>query len=135
MPPLAEGPRSIGEHLIADYDQIRDAIEEVFPVFQAYNSRIRVPGGFHLTSTARERIWRTPTGRANFLVFKGLDEDPDGVSGDILWLTTVRSHDQHNTTVYSLSDRYRGISGQRDIVILNPHEIEARGLSVRLKTS
>ncbi|MGO9544782.1 MAG: FdhF/YdeP family oxidoreductase [Rhodomicrobium sp.] len=117
------------EHMIADYDRIRDAIEDVFPIFQAYNARIRVPGGFHLTSTARERIWRTPSGRANFLVFEGLDEEPDSVSGDILWLTTVRSHDQYNTTVYSLSDRYRGISGQRDIVFLNWHEIEARGLS------
>jgi molybdopterin-dependent oxidoreductase alpha subunit len=116
------------EEMIADYDLIRDAIEDVFPIFQAYNARIRVPGGFHLTSTARERIWATPSGRANFLVFKGLEEDPGESGPDALWLTTVRSHDQYNTTVYSLSDRYRGISGQRDIVFLNPREIEARGL-------
>ena len=67
---------------VADYDLIRDAIEDVFPIFQAYNARIRIPGGFHLTSTARERIWMTPSGKANFLVFDGLGEDPrSGRSG------------------------------------------------------
>ena len=51
------------EGLVADYDRIRDAIEAVFPIFQDYNARIRVPGGFHLTSTARERIWTTTVGQ------------------------------------------------------------------------
>ncbi len=64
------------DDLVADYDRIRDAIEAVFPIFQGYNARIRVPGGFHLTSTARERIWATPSGKANFLIFEGLGEDP-----------------------------------------------------------
>jgi molybdopterin-dependent oxidoreductase alpha subunit len=116
------------EQMIGDYDLIRDAIEDVFPIFQAFNARIRIPGGFHLTSSARERIWATPSGRANFIVFKGMEEDPSEAGPDALWLTTVRSHDQYNTTLYSLSDRYRGIAGQRDIVFLNPREIEARGL-------
>src|SRR5258706_4129083 len=116
------------EQMVGDYDLIRDAIEDVFPIFQAFNARIRVPGGFHLTSSARERIWATHSGRANFIVFKGMEEDPSEAGPDALWLTTVRSHDQYNTTLYSLSDRYRGIAGQRDIVFLNPREIEARGL-------
>jgi molybdopterin-dependent oxidoreductase alpha subunit len=116
------------EDFIADYDRIRDAIEDVFPIFQGYNARIRVPGGFHLTSTARERIWMTASGRANFLVLKGLNEDPQEAD-DILWLTTIRSHDQYNTTIYSSSDRYRGIFGQRDILLLNDREIAKRGLS------
>lgn len=117
------------EELIGDYDRIRDAIEDIFPIFQAYNARIRVPGGFHLTSTARERIWMTPTGRANFLVFEGIDEDPQRQDDTVLWLTTIRSHDQYNTTIYSYSDRYRGVFGQRDIVLLNEREIEKRGLA------
>lgn len=117
------------EDFAGDYDRIRDAIEDVFPIFQGYNARIRVPGGFHLTSTARERIWMTSTGRANFLVFKGIDEDPQQTDDTILWLTTIRSHDQYNTTIYSYSDRYRGIFGQRDVVLLNANEMSRRGLS------
>jgi len=116
------------EDLVADYDRIRDAIEGVFPIFEAYNARIRVPGGFHLGSTARERIWATPSGKANFAVFEGLDEDPWHGDEDGLWLTTMRSHDQYNTTIYSLSDRYRGVFGQRDVVFLNAQEIARRGL-------
>jgi molybdopterin-dependent oxidoreductase alpha subunit len=116
------------ESLVANYDRIRDAIEVVFPSFQAYNERIRAPGGFHLGSTARQRIWATATGRANFLVFDGLDEDPCHGNPDALWLTTMRSHDQYNTTLYSHSDRYRGVFGQRDVVFINRRELEKRGL-------
>ncbi|HEY6633798.1 MAG TPA: FdhF/YdeP family oxidoreductase [Rhizobiaceae bacterium] len=124
------GQRSVvdWESLVGDYDLIRDAIEDVFPIFQGYNARIRVPGGFHLTSLPRERIWATPSGKANFLVFGGLGEDPEEDDPDVLWLTTVRSHDQYNTTLYSLSDRYRGVFGQRDVLFLNPEEIARRGL-------
>ena len=113
---------------VANYDLIRDAIEDVFPIFQAYNARVRIPGGFHLTSMARERIWMTPSGKANFLVFDDLGEEPEAADPDLLWLTTVRSHDQYNTTIYSLSDRYRGVYGQRDVLFINPREMEKRGL-------
>ncbi|PZU91010.1 MAG: formate dehydrogenase [Chelatococcus sp.] len=125
------GARSVvdWEGLVADYDRIRDDIEAVFPIFQGYNARIRVPGGFHLTSTARERIWATPTGKANFLVYDGLCEDPDPHDAAVLWLTSVRSHDQYNTTLYSLSDRYRGVFGRRDVVFLSAEEIAKRGFS------
>lgn len=115
------------EALTADYALIRQDIEAVFPIFQGYNERIKAPGGFHLTSTARERIWATPSGKANFIVCEGLCEDP-GVSGHPLWLTTVRSHDQYNTTLYSLSDRYRGVHGARDVIFLGEKEMEKRGL-------
>jgi anaerobic selenocysteine-containing dehydrogenase len=101
----------------------------VFPIFQGYNARIRVPGGFHLTSTARERIWATPSGKANFLIFDGLGEDPPQNDPEALWLTTVRSHDQYNSTLYSMSDRYRGVYGQRDVVFLNEREMKRRGLA------
>ncbi|GEP60325.1 FdhF/YdeP family oxidoreductase [Reyranella soli] len=129
MARAALGSRTVvdWEALVADYDRIRSAIEDVFPIFGNYNARIRVPGGFHLTSSARERVWNTPTGKANFLVFPGLGEDPDQHDPDVLWLTSVRSHDQYNTTLYSLSDRYRGVWGQRDVVFLSAEEIEKRG--------
>jgi molybdopterin-dependent oxidoreductase alpha subunit len=114
---------------VADYDRIREAIEAVLPIFEAYNARVRMPGGFHLVSTARERVWATPSGKANFLVFDGLGEDPSSDDPETLWLSTIRSHDQYNTTLYSLSDRYRGVYGQRDIVFLNQFEMEKRGLA------
>jgi molybdopterin-dependent oxidoreductase alpha subunit len=125
---LGKNSRVPWEQMIANYDRIRDAIEIVFPIFQAYNERIRVPGGFHLVSSARERVWDTSTGRANFLVFKGLNEDPFQDDPDALWLTTMRSHDQYNTTLYSHSDRYRGVFGQRDVVFMNQRELQKRGL-------
>ncbi|MFM0468705.1 FdhF/YdeP family oxidoreductase [Paraburkholderia strydomiana] len=125
---LGSGSHVDWEHLVASYDRIREKIEIVYPMFQAYNERIRMPGGFHLASTARERVWATPNGRANFLVFKGLDEDPAHHDPDALWLTTMRSHDQYNTTLYSHSDRYRGVFGQRDVVFMNPRELRKRNL-------
>ncbi|MCS0494672.1 FdhF/YdeP family oxidoreductase [Ancylobacter sp. MQZ15Z-1] len=117
------------ERLVGDYALIRDDIEAVFPIFEGYNARIARPGGFHLASPARERIWATPSGKANLLVCEGLCEDPAMTDPEALWLTSVRSHDQYNTTLYSLSDRYRGVYGQRDVLFLNPAEIERRGLA------
>jgi len=114
--------------LVANYDLIRDAIEDVFPIFKEYNARIRNPGGFHLVSTARERTWATASGKANFLIFGGLGEDTNVRDPNALWLSTIRSHDQYNTTLYSMSDRYRGVYGQRDIVFLNEFEMVKRGL-------
>lgn len=116
------------EGLVSDYDRIRDAIEDVFPIFQSYNDRIRVPGGFHLVSSARERKWETPSGKAHFLVYDGLNEYLPNDNVEALWLSTIRSHDQYNTTIYSNSDRYRGVYGQRDVVFLNKSELEKRGL-------
>jgi molybdopterin-dependent oxidoreductase alpha subunit len=113
---------------VANYDRIRDAIEDVFPIFQGYNARIRVPGGFHLVSNARERIWATASGKANFLIFEGLGEDLHNGDPEILWLATIRSHDQYNTTLYSMSDRYGGVYGQRDVVFLNQSEMDKRDL-------
>src|SRR5277367_1410744 len=117
------------EWLVGDYSRIRDKIEAVFPIFQGFNARIKVPGGFHLANTARERIWKTPNGRANFIVFPGLDEDEHQDNPDALWLSTIRSHDQYNTTIYTNSDRYRGVFNQRDVLFLNDAEIRKRGLA------
>jgi anaerobic selenocysteine-containing dehydrogenase len=113
--------------LVANYDRIREKIEVVYPAFANYNERIREPGGFRLFVGASERKWLTPDGKAHFLVGKGLDEDPL-LSADHLTLTTIRSHDQYNTTIYSLNDRYRGISGRRDVVFIHAQDLAARGL-------
>lgn len=114
--------------LVEDYSRIRDLIEQVFPMFQGYNARIKIPGGFHLTNSARERIWNTPTGKANFIIKADLDEDDFRLGDGVLLLTTMRSHDQYNTTLYSNSDRYRGIYDQRDVLFLSEAEMKKRGL-------
>src|ERR1700726_5221107 len=84
--------------LISDYGKIRDCIEAVFPAFADFNARIKEPGGFRLHVAASEREWLTPTKKANFLVYPGVDEDPRVVDRNALTPTTIRSHDQYNTT-------------------------------------
>jgi anaerobic selenocysteine-containing dehydrogenase len=100
----------------------------VFPAFKNYNERIRTPGGFRLFNAASERQWLTPEKRARFIVARGVDDDLIHAGEGVLALTTVRSHDQYNTTIYSLNDRYRGVSGRRDVVFVNPQDLAARGL-------
>src|SRR6202040_3863088 len=112
-----------------DYNRIRDKIEEVFPdLFADFNKRVRQPGGFHLTNPPRQRVWNTATGRAHFLVFPGVDEDPPVSDPAMLRLATLRSHDQHNTTIYGLDDRYRGVFGGRMVVFMNEADMRARGI-------
>ncbi len=113
--------------LIADYDRIRDAIEAVFPDFRDFNARVRRKGGFRLTVGASERIWNTPSGKAHFLV-QPLRPTSHHKEGGLL-LTTIRSHDQYNTTIYGMNDRYRGITGRRDVIFANADDLADRGLS------
>ncbi len=115
--------------LIADYDRIRDAIEGVFPDFKDYNARIRTPGGFRLPLPPTERKWTTASGKAEFLIFDGLEEDPVLADSTVLKLATIRSHDQYNTTIYGLNDRYRGVFGRRDVLFANEADLTARGLA------
>ncbi|MEJ0019804.1 MAG: FdhF/YdeP family oxidoreductase [Acetobacteraceae bacterium] len=126
------------QELAGNYDLIRDAIEKVFPIFQGYNARISHPGGFYLASLARERIWATPSGKAEFVCYPGLTEDANANDPAALRLTTMRSHDQYNTTLYSLSDRYRGVFGLRQVVFVNPRDTARLGLAggdlVRIET-
>lgn len=125
------GARSVAdwELLVSDYSLIRDRIEQVFPDFVGYNERIREPGGFQLPNSAQQRIWKTATGRANFAVFPGLEEDDETEDRAVLRLTTLRSHDQYNTTIYGLDDRYRGVFGRRDVLFMNAADLERLGLS------
>jgi molybdopterin-dependent oxidoreductase alpha subunit len=115
--------------LIGNYDLIRDKIEVVFPeLFRAFNEKIREPGGFRLYNSASERVWKTATGKANFIPFRGLEEDEPAADPLNLRLTTMRSHDQYNTTIYGLNDRYRSVFGRRDVVFLNAADIRRAGL-------
>jgi molybdopterin-dependent oxidoreductase alpha subunit len=111
--------------LIDDYDRIRDHIEHVVPGFTQYNRRVRQPGGFYLPNGPREGTFTTSSGRARFTVH-GIPEHhlDDGK----LLLTTLRSHDQFNTTIYGEDDRYRGIFGGRRVVFLNVEDMRARGI-------
>jgi anaerobic selenocysteine-containing dehydrogenase len=113
--------------MIADYDRIRTGIEAVFPDFLDFNNRIRTPGGFRLPLPATERIWRTESGKAQFIPFGTLAGHGAG-NRDTLTLTTIRSHDQYNTTIYDLGDRYRGVFGRRDIIFMNEQDLADRGL-------
>jgi molybdopterin-dependent oxidoreductase alpha subunit len=117
--------------LAADYGRIRDKIEEVFPdQFGDYNGRIAQPGGFRLPNGASERVWHTPTGKANFLFNPELrDQNDDAPERPHLQLMTLRSHDQFNTTVYSNNDRYRGVSGERMVAFMNQEDMADLGLS------
>jgi len=113
-----------------NYDLIRDKMEQVFPdLFTHFNSRIREPGGFRLPNGASERVWRTSTGKAQFIVFRGVDENPVVPHPEMLRLATLRSHDQYNTTIYSMNDRYRGVYGTRTVVFMNKDDMAARGIS------
>ncbi|WP_395719400.1 FdhF/YdeP family oxidoreductase [Prosthecobacter sp.] len=109
-----------------DYDLIRDRIERVVPGFEDFNQRVRKPGGFYLPNNARDLKWDTATGKANFATHPLSCVQP---AEDQLVLQTFRSHDQFNTTVYGLNDRYRGIGNERRVVFMNPQDMKKRGLS------
>ncbi len=108
-----------------DYRTIRDSISRVVTGFENYEDKINDPGGFVLPHGARAREWNTPTGKAQFgtheLVYPQVPE------GRLL-LQTLRSHDQFNTTIYGLDDRYRGIENGRRVVFVNPDDLLAQGL-------
>jgi anaerobic selenocysteine-containing dehydrogenase len=100
----------------------------VFPQFERYNDRVQEPGGFRLFNAAAARQWNTPDGRARFIAHRSVASDPRADRNDALILATIRSHDQYNTTLYGFNDRYRGITGRRDIVFVNERDLAARGL-------
>ena len=109
-----------------DYDFIRARIERVVPGFENYNARVRLPEGFYLPNAARVRQWKTPNGKANFGVHK---IEPLALQNDELLMMTVRSHDQFNTTIYGMDDRYRGVYNERRVIFMNARDLKARGLS------
>ncbi|MEU9038780.1 FdhF/YdeP family oxidoreductase [Streptomyces sp. NPDC048352] len=115
------------EEFEKDYGAIRDRIARVVPGFEDFNARAARPGGFRLPHAPRdERRFPTKTGKANFTAAPV--EYPHLPPGRLL-LQTLRSHDQYNTTIYGLDDRYRGITGGRRIVMVNPEDAAALGLA------
>lgn len=114
---------------IEDYDLIRDKIAEVYPeIFSGFSERIKDLDGFHLDVPPRRLVWPTPNGKANFLLFPGLDVNAPVADPSMLRLATVRSHDQFNTTVYSYNDRYRGVHNDRMVLFMNAEDRAERGL-------
>ena len=114
--------------LVADYGRIRDLIADTIPGFKDFNEKIKHPGGFYLGNSAGARRWNTPSGRANFrpnILPKDLIHERTHATGRVpdLIMQSMRSHDQYNTTIYGLDDRYRGVKGQRDVLFVNEADI------------
>ncbi len=114
------------EWYIEDYDRIRDTMEEALDGFEDFNRRVRLPLGFRIKQPARELVFLTPSGRAEFSTAPLPDVVP---APGTLALGTMRSHDQWNTTIYSDNDRYRGIKNLRTLVFMNKDDMRERGLS------
>jgi molybdopterin-dependent oxidoreductase alpha subunit len=117
-----------------NYALLRDSIEQVFDDFFDYNLRIAKPGGFHLKIASRERVWKTASGKAQFLVNAVELDTPihrarQQYGERLMVLMTTRSHDQYNTTIYAMDDRYRGVFGQRRVVFINKDDLAMLGFA------
>lgn len=112
--------------LVKDYDQIRNKIEATINGFDNYNSRVRQKGGFYLPNNARDKNFSpTKTGKANFTI----NQISDVVLEENQFIMmTIRTHDQYNTTIYGLDDRYRGVLNERRVVFMNPNDMKNQNL-------
>ncbi|MET0517376.1 MAG: FdhF/YdeP family oxidoreductase [Burkholderiaceae bacterium] len=129
------GPRPVDWlKMAADYSLIRDAIAQSIEGFEDFNQRVSVRGGFHLDVASRRRVWRTPSAKAQFFVAP-IDQDSPihraraQYGKRLMVLMTTRSHDQYNTTIYGLDDRYRGVFGQRRVVFVNREDMAMLGFA------
>ena len=123
-------PRLSWDDWQADYSRIRDLIANTFPdEFHDMNARMNQPGGFYRGNAARERIWKTDSGKAEFTDPDTLNSCGIGDAEGRFHLVTLRSNDQFNTTIYGHDDRLRGLKGSRMIVLMRPEDIVAQGLS------
>jgi molybdopterin-dependent oxidoreductase alpha subunit len=128
--PVSSSPVSSGQvkyrELAQDYARIRDIIAEIVPGFADFNTRVAAPGGFTLRNSARALEFAGVGGKARFTIHPvpSLPLEP----GQLL-LSTIRSHDQFNTTVYDLNDRYRGVYGHRHVLFMHREDLEERGLA------
>jgi molybdopterin-dependent oxidoreductase alpha subunit len=113
------------DRMVANYDNVRDVIARVIDGCENYNERIRRPGGFYLQNGPRERVFKTSSGKARF---KASVLERTSLAPGRLLLTTIRSHNQFNTTIYGFDDRYRGVSGERRVVFMNVDDIKELGL-------
>lgn len=128
--------------LAEDYRRIRALIEDVIPGFENFEEKLKMPGGFYLQNSAAQRRWNTANGKANFTsgplpaplppeVIEKIGRE--GARKADLVLQTLRSHDQYNTTVYGLDDRYRGVKGERHVIFAHLEDIHRLGFSDRQK--
>ncbi len=123
---------------VADYTLVRHAIANTFPdIFDNFNERLKTVGGFVRPIAARHREWKTPNGKANFITPDSLVADADAPSDadDVLRLMTLRSDDQFNTTVYSLDDRFRRVSGTRKVLFMHDVDIARLGFEAGTRVS
>jgi molybdopterin-dependent oxidoreductase alpha subunit len=127
---LPPNPNVDWDAWVADYSRIRDAIEQTYPeVFKDYNRRLFTPGGFWKGNKASERIWLTPSGKAEFLTPGDLSATGFKDAPGRYRLMTLRSNDQFNTTIYGYHDRFRGVKGTRDVLFINAADMADAGLS------
>ncbi|MCW6507188.1 FdhF/YdeP family oxidoreductase [Lichenifustis flavocetrariae] len=126
---LAPNPKVPWDAWLGDYKQIRATIAETYPdIFKGYERRMWKPGGFYKGNKARERIWNTESGKAEFTTPDMLTAVNFDDAVGRYRLITMRSNDQFNTTIYGFSDRLRGIEGTRQVLLMNPDDIEQAGL-------
>ena len=126
---LPPNPKVDWDAWVGDYAKVRDAIEETYPeVFPKFNKRMFTPGGFWKGNKAAERIWQTPSGKAEFLVPSGLSAAGFDDAEGRFRLMTLRSNDQFNTTIYGYHDRFRGVRGTRDVLFINAEDMREAGL-------
>jgi anaerobic selenocysteine-containing dehydrogenase len=109
----------------ADYNLIRDSISRVIPGFENFNARLAEEKFFYLPNAAKHRVFKTSSGTAKLSV---CPIPKHGLKPDEFLLATVRSHDQFNSTIHGLNDRYRGVFDGRRVLFLNPLDMEARNL-------
>jgi len=113
-------------NLTSNYDLIRNKIEATIPGFQNYNKRVRIKGGFYLPNNARDNNFEpTTTGKANFSINKPSEIE---LEENQFIMMTIRTHDQFNTTIYGLNDRYRGVLNERRVVFMNIEDMKKLGL-------
>ena len=122
---LGEKSKVEWDKYLSGYNSIRDDIEKTIPGFLHYNKRVNKPGGFYLPHSAREKTFKTLNDKANFSIsnvtYRKL------APGELIMMT-IRSHDQFNTTIYGLNDRYRGVYNERRVIFMNAIDIAARNL-------
>jgi anaerobic selenocysteine-containing dehydrogenase len=122
---LGNKPDADWDLLENNYDVIRDLIQAVVPGFETYNTRVRIPGGFYLPNTVKQRSFNTADQKALFSV---LPLPSLKLADDEYLMMTIRSHDQFNTTIYGMNDRYRGIHNERRVVMMHEKDMQLAGL-------
>ncbi len=122
---LGERSRTDWDGMSSDYSLIRNSISHVVPGFQNFNERLAEKGAFHLPNPAADLQFHTPSGKAEFTIHP---IPIHSLAPGRMLLTTIRSHDQYNTTIYGLDDRYRGIHNGRRVLFINVQDLEEQGL-------